>query len=274
MTTHRFETARPVRLVAEIGKGAVKVVATETAETVVEISGGGADEVRVQQEGDEISVIGPRERDGFFGRDIHVEVTITLPAGSQIGVRTGSADVKLVGSVGATQVRSGSGDIEVDAATGSLQLETGSGDIRVENAREGLTASSGSGDVVVMSSGAAVQISTGSGDVRVGTTGGAAVLKTGSGDIKVDDAGADVVLRTGSGDVAIARARRGRMTIEGASGDAYVGVPAGVPVWTDISTVTGRIQSNLRGAGQSKEGSDHVEIRARLVNGDIVLAEV
>ena len=72
----------------------------------------------------------------------------------------------------------------------------------------------------------------------------------------------------------IGSANRGRLTAKGASGDVHVGIPAGVPVWTDISTVSGEIRSNLHGAGEPGEGADHVELRAKTVSGDIVLTEV
>ena len=42
-------------------------------------------------------------------------------------------------------------------------------------------------------------------------------------------------------------------------------------MWTDISTVSGAIRSNLEGAGEPAEGADHVELRAKTVSGDIVL---
>lgn len=274
MTTHRFETRLPVNLVCEIGKGTVRLVATETTETVVEISGHDADQVRVEQSGDQITVIGPKQHDRWFGGDTRLDVVITLPTDSKAAVRTGSADITVVGSIGMSRLKSGSGDLTVDTATGPLVLETGSGVIRVENARSDVKATSGSGDVLVADSGAAVEVSTGSGDVKLGTTHGSAAVKSGSGDIKIGDAGTDVTLRTASGNLVVGTARRGRITVEGASGNAHVGVPAGIPVWTDVSTVTGRISSTLRGAGQPTEGADHIEIRARVVSGNVVLTEV
>lgn len=274
MTIHRFETRQPVRLVTEIMKGSVRVVATETAETVVEIAGHDADEVRVSQDGDQISVIGPKQHDRFFGSDTRLDVLITLPNDSHVAVRTGSADITLVGTMGVIHLKSGSGDLTVDTATGAMVLDAGSGDIRVDNALGDVKATSGSGDILVANSGAAVQVSSGSGDVQLGTTRGATAVKSGSGDISVRDAGTDVTLKTASGNLTVVTAHRGRITVEGASGDAHVGVPAGIPVWTDISTVSGRISSNLRGAGQPKDGADHVEIRARVVSGDVILTEV
>ena len=53
-----------------------------------------------------------------------------------------------------------------------------------------------------------------------------------------------------------------------------VGIPAGTPVWTDVSTVSGSIRSSLEGAGQPAEGEDHVELRAKTVSGDIVLTQI
>ena len=121
---------------------------------------------------------------------------------------------------------------------------------------------------------AAVAVSTGSGDVEIGSADGPTVVKTGSGDLKVADARNDVSLTTGSGDLVIGAAQRGRLTPKGASGDVQVGIRAGVPVWTDISTQSGEIRSSLRGAGEPQEGADHVELRAKTVSGDILLTEV
>ena len=81
-------------------------------------------------------------------------------------------------------------------------------------------------------------------------------------------------LTTGSGDLEIDVITAGRVQAKGASGGIRVGIPAGVPVWTDVSTVSGRIRSTLEGAGQPEPGADHVEVRAKTVSGDIVLVQV
>ena len=275
MTEYHFETQRPVRLFAEIGKGSVRVAASDTTETHIAISGRDADLVDVRQDGDQVTVVAPKQRGVLsFGNDNRLDVEITLPTGSQLSVKTGSADITVTGTVGIAQLKSGSGDVEVDTAEGGLVVETGSGDIRVEEARSELKAKSGSGDVLVVDAGATLMVSTGSGNVQLWTTRGPAVIKTGSGDIKIGDAGTDVSASTGSGDFTVSTARRGRMTAKGASGDVHVGVPAGTPVWTDISTVSGEIRSNLQGAGQPQDGADHVEVRAKVVSGDIVLTQV
>ena len=101
-----------------------------------------------------------------------------------------------------------------------------------------------------------------------------AIVKTGSGDLRVGESHDDVSLSTGSGDFVVDHVHRGRLSAKGASGDVRVGIPAGLPVWTDLSTVSGRIRSALDGAGQPDEGQDHVEVRAKTVSGDIVLTQI
>ncbi|GAA2156178.1 hypothetical protein GCM10009844_44180 [Nocardioides koreensis] len=274
MSEHHFETHQPVGLFVEIGKGSVTIVATDTTETSVEVNGRDADSVRVDQSGDQISVVAPKQRTGFLAGDSRLDVRVTVPTDSDLAVRTGSADITVDGVVAAGQVRSGSGDVQVDTFGGPAVVETGSGNVRVEEARSELRIKSGSGDINLGHTGSSVAVSTGSGDVEIGTSNGPTVVKTGSGDLEVAHAQSDVSLTTGSGDFLIRRALRGRLTAKGASGDVRLGIAAGVPVWTDISTVSGEIRSNLNGAGRPEEGADHVEVRAKTVSGDIVLTEV
>jgi DUF4097 and DUF4098 domain-containing protein YvlB len=167
-----------------------------------------------------------------------------------------------------------SGDCTIETVDGHLLVETGSGEIRVDDIHGDLKVKSGSGDVEIGEAGGSASISTGSGDVTVENTHGSTVIKTGSGDLSISAAHADTSFSTGSGDVSIDLVERGRLTVKGASGDVSIGVRAGVPVWTDITTVSGTIRSDLQGAGQPQEGQEHIEVRAKTVSGDIALSEV
>jgi DUF4097 and DUF4098 domain-containing protein YvlB len=274
MTEHHFETHRPVRLFTEIGKGSVKVEAIDTTETHVEVAGREAAHVVVHQDGDQITVVAPKQRGGFFGSDNRLDVAITIPTDSMITIRTGSAHIDVTGTVGGGEVKSGSGDVRIDTTGAPMVVQTGSGDVRVDSAHADLRVKSGSGNVLLLDLAATSAVSTGSGDVKVGTNHGPVVVKTGSGDLEVREAAADVTMSTGSGDLVVGTARRGRLTAKGASGDIQVGIPAGIPVWTDIATVSGAIRSTLTGAGEPVEGADHVEVRAKTVSGDVVLTEI
>jgi DUF4097 and DUF4098 domain-containing protein YvlB len=274
MSSYEFETHEPVDLYVELGKGALSVTASDTTATTVEVVGREAEQVQVRQDGRQISVIAPKGNRGLFGGEPSYVVSVSLPSHSNVVAKTGSADISLDGDYGAGQIRSGSGDCRLDTFAGPLIVETGSGDIYVDDAEGDLRIKSGSGDVDVNDTGATVAVSTGSGDVQIGKTNGQAVVKTGSGDLEIGTAGDGVSMSTGSGDMKIDKAKRGKFSAKGASGDVLIGVPAGVPVWTDITTVSGSIHSDLQGAGQPEPGQDYVELRAKTVSGDIDLREV
>ncbi len=272
MTEYDFTTPEPVALYVEIGAGQVDVTASDTAESRVELTGRHADEVVVELDGRNLRVVAPKRRAGFFSNDESLFATITVPSGSDLAVRTGSADLGVVGEIGSGHVKTGSGDVRLDILAGQATIETGSGDVEIEESGSELRVKCGSGDVRVNAVRASAAVSTGSGDVQLGTTHGPAVVKTGSGDVRVVEADGDLSLVTGSGDLQIDTARRGKFSAKGASGSIHVGIPAGIPVWTDISTVSGRIHSNVEGGGEPTSDGDHVELRATTVSGDVVLS--
>lgn len=270
-----FSTPEPVSLYVEIGSGSVRVNASAVQETTVSVEGRGADEVTVEQHGREIVVIGPRRGSGLLSwssQDLRVHVS--LPTGSDLVTKLGSADVTAGGRYGNCRLQAGSGDVRIDEIAGEASVETGSGDVVIDVVHGDLRVKSGSGDVEVGRSAGAVVVSTGSGDVTLGITEGDTAVKSGSGDLHVKDAHTDVALSTASGDLDVERIRKGSVEAKGVSGDVTVGVPAGIPVWTDISAVTGRVTSNLDGAGEPAEGQDYIEVRARTVSGDIHLEQI
>lgn len=274
---HELPTPGLVELAIELGAGSVVVRATEAATqagvTRITVEGEHADRVRVDAAGTRLSIIGPRLRPLMAGEAGRIALDVTVPVGSVVAARAGSAELDLRGELGALRLRTGSGAVGVELATGPAVIETGSGSIRVGEAHAELRVKSGSGEVVVDTADADVAVSTGSGDVTLGTMSATARVKTGSGSLRVARASGDVALSTASGDLEVGSAGRGRISGKGASGDITVTVPAGVPVWTDVSTVSGRIRSSLRGAGQPAPDQDHVEVRARTMSGNISLVE-
>lgn len=274
VSNHQFEPVGPLHLHVEHGKGSVEVIARDTTEATVDITGPGADDVHVELDGEDLAVIAPQQRGGFFGADRRLDIAITVPTGSSLTAKLGSADLTCAGAFATAAIRSGSGDIRIEHLTDAALLETGSGDISVDHAEEPLRIKSGSGEVRVRLAAAEVSISTGSGSVEIGDCHGSTSVKTGSGDLRIGRAHSDVSLKTGSGDLVIARATAGRIQLKGASGDLRVGIPAGVPVWTDITTLSGRVHSTLEGAGRPEPGADHVEVRATTVSGDVDLHQL
>jgi DUF4097 and DUF4098 domain-containing protein YvlB len=269
-----FSTPGPVSLHVELRSGDLVVTTADTDETVVEVSGPDEDDVTVDQRGDDIAIVARAGRGGLLGLGSRgVSVAVTVPHESRLSTKTGSADVCVDGRLGETSLRSGSGDLRLGQVAKS-SVETGSGDLQVETVTGPLHVKSGSGTIVVDRLDGEAQISTGSGDVVVGTSAEPVVVKSGSGDLRVREALDDVALNTASGDLVVDRMGRGRLSAKNASGDITVGVPAGVPVWTDISTLTGSVRSSLGGAGKPAEGQDYLELRARTVSGDITLEQL
>lgn len=274
---HTFETPHPVKLYVEIGSGQLSAEATDTARdtgtTSIVLSGPGADQTEVVQDGDQISIIGPSQRAGFLGGDRRVMAEVTVPTSSQLITKLGSADQSARGTWTMVKAKGGSGDVAIEHVTGPCVVATGSGDATIDRADGDLRVKSGSGDVRVRRTAATAGISTGSGDVAIEETSASTVVKTGSGDVEVADSRADLSVSTGSGDTRVRLQHRGSVGAKTASGRFQVGVPTGIPVWTDISTVSGRIRSSLEGAGQPAEGEDYIEIRAKTASGDIVLEQ-
>jgi DUF4097 and DUF4098 domain-containing protein YvlB len=270
---HTFETPEPIELYVEVGRGHVDVTATDTDRTTVTVTGDHAEDLLVEQREGQVAVIAPRSNGFLSGGNRRYFVSVTLPTGSALALKTGSADTRAEGEYAATWANTGSGDLSVERVTGPLEVQAGSGDLSFDELTGEGRVKSGSGDVRVGRAAGSLTVSTGSGDVLVERVAGELAVKTGSGDVRVGESSDDVSFSTGSGDLQVDLARRGRFTVKGASGDVRLGIPAGTPVWTDITTVTGRIHSEVGGAGEPAEGQDHVEVRAQVATGDITLQQ-
>ena len=269
-----FSTPDPVLLHVELGSGTLVVQTHATEETVVHVDGSHADNVVVEQRGDEIVVLAKQKGAGLFGSSSELSVHVSLPDDSRLSTRLGSADLAAQGRLGETNLKTGSGDVRIDVIAAPAFVEAGSGDISVDRVDGPLEVKSGSGDVVLERLGGPASVSTGSGDVQIATAMGPVRVKSGSGDLRVREAFGDVSLSTASGDLAIDRMQRGQIAAMNVSGDIRVGVPGGVPVWTDASSVTGSVRSSLQGVGEPAEGQDFIELRATTVSGDIDLEQV
>lgn len=269
-----FDTPDPIELVVELGAGALHVEADGTGRSSVTIDGPRADEFTVELRERRLTVIAPRPRGGFIrGNDSH-DLRVSVPAGSDLSTRTGSADTEAAGRYGRVRAKTGSGAFALDTADGEVDLVAGSGQLRCGSAASGVRAKTGSGDVVLGVVQGELAVSTGSGDVSVSAAPAKTVLKTGSGSTVVGRADGDLSALTGSGSVRIDHARPGRVRARTGSGDIRVGVPQGTAVWTDVHTGSGRIASDLAAVGKPADGQEHLELRLTTGSGDIVLSPV
>ena len=272
---HRtFSTPDAISLFVAIGSGNVVLHAAAVDQTEVEITGDGADDVIVEQRGDEVHVTAPPRLGGLFSGRSGLDVHVSLPSGSRVVTKLGSADLTATGELGAVSLKTGTGSVRLESVAGDAEVNTGSGDVTLANVGRDLRVSSGSGDIELGDLGGAAQVTTGSGSIQLGAVAAEVLAKTGSGDLRVREASGDAALRTGSGGIFVEKASRGQLVAKTGSGDVRVGIPAGVPVWTDIQSGSGRVHNGLQGVGEPTGGQDYLELRAKTGSGSVFLEQL
>ena len=244
-----FPTPGGVRIVVEIPSGAITVDNTDTDETRVDVESrrGGVLEVAHVNDRDGTSTVTLRSKKRSGGEH---DVKVTCPAGADIDVTTGSADLIVRGMAGSIAFRAGSGDLSFDSVAADVSVKVGSGDV--------------TGHTV----GGALSMLGASGDVRVGEVGGDLVAKTVSGDAAIGRVGGDLTVTTVSGDIEVARLHTGVANVRAVSGDVEVGIAPGTSAFLDLSATTGDTRSDLSATDGPGEG-DTLELHAATVSGDI-----
>lgn len=249
-----FDLGERPQLDLDVKAGNVTVRAGSDGSATVSVDGSDVDDWNITQMGGTITVQAPRGR-MWGGRSARVHVD--LPAGADASIQTASAAVSLSGSLGSARIRTASGDVHVDVV-------------------ERLDANSASGDVRVGSVTGDASCTTASGDVAVSAVDGRLTVGTASGDVRVARASDDVHIGSASGDVRVERYDGADLTIKSISGDVTVGLPAGIRVDPDLSTLSGRTMlPTPSGTGAStSSGGDRrvVRVRIKTVSGDIALA--
>jgi hypothetical protein len=171
----KFDTPAPISAVLDIPAGRVQFIAADRADTAVEVrpvdASKGRDVKLAEQTaveyGDGVLRIEARTKNQRFGHPGSVEVTVQLPAGSQVQVKAVAAEFRAVGRLG---------DVAFEGAYGSTKID--------EAATIRLT--SVAGDVTVGRLDGPGQISTSKGDIRVSeAVSGTLVLSTQAGDVSV-----------------------------------------------------------------------------------------
>lgn len=187
-------------------------------------------------------------------RSAKISVTAVLPAGSNVELRSASADATLHGVYSDVSVHTASGDAFVETVTGNLTVNAASGDVNAGHV---------GGDLKVNSA---------SGDLHAEQVDGTMVVHTASGDVEVGAVGAGANANTASGDINITKLIRGHAKINSASGDIEIGVGTGTGVYMDISSMSGRARSDLDTSSAPINGNNpEVTLHLRSMSGDITV---
>ena len=227
--------------------GTIEVYAGDAGVISLTIDGGDVDQFEITKVGDRVSVRHP-SRWRMRGRSSRLVANV--PIGTDVEIDSTSGEVRLIGRLGAVRVRTASGDVELDSAA-RLDLTTASGDVSC-------------GEV-----GGDAAISSVSGDCRIKVVGGNLDATVTSGDLRVENCAGDVTAGSTSGDVRVDRCGGTVIAVRSISGDVSVGLPTGIRVEADISTLSGRAvlpdPASAAAAGERRS----VRLQLKTVSGDI-----
>ncbi len=274
-----FETPTPPKLRVDIPKGRIRIVAEETTTTRVELTARNGDSVArdwiadavIGQAGDEILVKVRKSGIILFGIGGSIDAVIHTPVGAAVTLGSGAGRIETKGRLGAVRASSGAGVIDIEDAA-EADLNTGAGDILVGATTGSVDIRTGSGRVRVGKVGADARISTGAGDAELMEVAGEARLKTAAGDIEVGQPGESLDTFTAAGSIRIRRADHGRVRAKSLAGAISVGVPRGTAALLDISTLHGRVSSELEPGDAPADGEKQVELVISTMSGDVRVA--
>jgi DUF4097 and DUF4098 domain-containing protein YvlB len=274
-----YDTPEPISVTIDLSIGRVRVAASDRTDTVVEVRPSdetdesdvqAATQVQVDRNGGVLRVTGPKRVFDFSRKTRSVDVTVELPAGSQVSATLQGGDMRLAGRLGECRLKTSAGNIWLEQS-GPLHLSTSAGHVTA--------------DVI----GGNAEISTGSGKIQIGEIAGTAVVKNSNGETTIDAVTGDVRVRAANGDIQIGRAGagvdakssngsirlgelvRGSVVVGTAMGDLDIGIADGTAAWLEVNTSFGHVRNLLENATRPDETDRTVEVRGRTSYGDITI---
>ena len=272
-----FKTPTPIDLAINWQVGAIEVVASDREDTVVTVfptrpdnalDRRGAEETKVEFDGERLTVKGPRPRFSIVGPFESVDLKVELPTGSRLTAEMAGGGVHTRGRLGATRVKASGVDLD---ATGDLWVRAIHGNVTVGTADGG------------------VEITADHGQIRLGTVSGDAILKASHGTIQIDEVGGDLEAKLSYGDLGITTAlasvtaktaygtiqlgevSSGSIQVESGYGQISIGVRPDVAAWLDLSSKNGRVRNEIEGDRAPEPTEQSVAVRARTQYGDITI---
>lgn len=279
MPSYTHKTPDPIDLAINWQVGAVEVFATDRADTVVAVSPTnpekavdrrGAEETKVDFDGQRLTVTGPKPRFSVVGPTESVDLTIQLPTGSRLSAEIAVGGVVTTGRLGATRIKGSMGPIEIDT-TSDLWLRAAHGTVTVGTADGGVEVTADHGQVRIGTVTGEAIFKASHGTITVGECGGDLEAKLSYGDLEITRALASVAAKTSYGSIRIQEVSSGSIQVESGFGQVAIGVRPGVPAWLDLSSKDGRVRNELDSDRAPEASEQTVAVRARTQYGDITI---
>jgi DUF4097 and DUF4098 domain-containing protein YvlB len=280
LTMPTYDTPSPIAATVDVVGGDVHVIAASRSDTTVEVAPSdpsnredvrAAEQTRVEYVNGHLNVKAPKLRSWLPGNTGGaVDVTIELPAGSDVHATAALADVRAEGELGQARIQTGMGKIRVEhAATANLQ--TGLGDITLDRATGHVDVKAGSGQVRLGALDFTGVVKNSNGDTWIGTATGHLRVNAANGDIAIERSEASVGAKSSNGDVRLGAVARGTAVLESKLGDVEIGIPEGRAAYLDVRSTAGRVHNDLESAEKPADASETVEVRARTAAGDVLV---
>jgi hypothetical protein len=272
-----FNTPTPIDLAIKLPVGAIEIVAGDRDDTIVTVSPTnpkkavdvrGAQETKVDFDGQRLTITGPRPRFSFVGPYESVDVKVELPTGSRLTAETSVGAVRSTGRLGATRVKSSLVDLD---GTGDLWVRAMNGNVTVANADGGVEITADHGQIRVGTVTGDAILKASHGSVTIGESGGDLDAKLSYGDLQITKALASVAAKTAYGSIGLFEISSGSIQVESGYGTVTIGVRPGIPAWLDLSSKDGRVRNELDGDRAPEPSEQTVAVRARTQYGDITI---
>ncbi|MCX4970665.1 DUF4097 family beta strand repeat-containing protein [Streptomyces sp. NBC_00654] len=290
-----FETPGPITATVELDFGTARITAGKRTDTVVEVlpsNGSDDDDVRAVRQTQvsctdgRLSVRTPKKRSPF-GTAGSIEVSIELPAGSDLRGSTGLGSFHCEGRFGEVALTSSLGDLKVDEAAGAdlrtdhggIRLTRSTGDIEVVGSgRIELGSVAGAATVKNLNGATEVGEVTGgltvgaaNGDISIGIAHGSVGATCANGRIEVGVARSGVEATSSNGGIRVGEVIRGRVDLRTSVGDLDVGIHEGTAARLDLNPKYGTVRNSLDPADGPAGSGEPVEVHARTTAGDIII---
>jgi len=274
-----YNTPTAIDLAINLQVGAIDILAGDRADTVVTVSPTnpakavdrrGAEETRVDFDGQRLTVMGPRPRFSWIGPTESVDVLVELPTGSRLTAEIALGGVRTVGRLGATRIKASMGPVDVDS-TGDLWLRAGHGNATLATAEGEIEITADHGQIRVGTVAGDAILKASHGSIHVGQSGGDLDAKLSYGDLEITKALASVAAKTAYGSISLREVSSGSIQVESGYGQITVGVRPGVPAWLDLSSKDGHVRNQLDGDRAPDTSEQTVAVRARTQHSDITI---
>lgn len=272
-----YYTPTPIDLAINLQVGAIEVIASDRTDTVVTVSPTnptkavdrrGAEETKINFDGERVTIVGPKPRISLFGPTESVDVVVELPTGSRLTAESAVGALRTVGRLGATRIKSSMGGVDVDT-TGDLWLRTSHGNANLGAAEGGIDITTDFGRIQVGAVAGDAILKASHGSIAVGQSGGDVDVKLSFGDLDITKALASVAAKTAYGSIRLGEVSSGSIQVESGLGGVTIGVRPGVPAWLDLASKSGHVRNELVGDRAPDASEQSVAVRARTALGDI-----